>query len=141
MESRRNERPIIDISLTVHAGMHIFEGNPEIRMQRQQSMTNGDEANVSRLEMGAHTGTHVDAPVHFLEGGRAVEDLPLEEMIGEALVVDASAVRGHIDAAALASLVPSLARRVLFKTRNSELWARPGFSRDFQGLTADGATF
>src|SRR4051812_28523606 len=118
MEIKRDQLPFIDISLPLHAGMQVFEGNPDVQMERQQSIENGDEANVSRLTMGVHSGTHVDAPFHFLEGGRAVEDLPLEEMIGEALVVDASAVRGHIDATALASLVPSLARRVLFKTRN-----------------------
>src|SRR5580765_3513974 len=115
MDSKLDGRPIIDISLMVHADMPVFEGNPDIRMERQQSLANGDEANVSRLEMGVHTGTHVDAPIHFIEGGRAVEDLKLEEMIGEAFVVDASAAGGHLDARALASLVPSGARRVLFK--------------------------
>jgi arylformamidase len=120
--------------------MHIYDRNPGVRLERVLSIRDGEAANVSRLELGVHTGTHVDAPLHFLDDGTAAEELPLDPLVGEAFVVDGSGLDGPIDAAALESCaVPDGAERVLLKTRNGELWARERFTRDFIRLDGSGA--
>jgi arylformamidase len=97
---------------------------------------------VSRLDLGVHTGTHVDAPLHFLPDGAGAETLPLDVLVGPAQVVDATSLTGPIDATSLESLdLPSGLERLLLKTPNSELWARDDFTRDFIRLTGDGARF
>jgi arylformamidase len=118
--------------------MVTYPGDPEVRIERVSSIADGAVANVSRLELGAHAGTHVDAPVHFVEGGAATESLAVDVLVGPAQVVDATSVAERIDAAAVDQLQLA-GERVLFKTRNSELWASDDFSEDFVSLTEDGA--
>ena len=119
--------------------MPVFPGDPPVRIELAQAIAEGAACNVTRLDMGAHTGTHIDAPVHFIEGAAGAEALPLEALIGPAWVVDATDLRSEIDERALAGLaIPGDATRVLFKTPNSSLWDREGYSDDFIGLT-DGA--
>jgi arylformamidase len=120
--------------------MPVYEGNPGVRLERVLSIPQGETANVSNLELGVHTGTHVDAPLHFFEGGAAVEDLPLEPLIGDAVVVDASAAVDAVDAAVVEGCdIPDGATRVLFRTRNRHLWARDEFTHDFVRLDGGGA--
>jgi arylformamidase len=102
------------------------------------SIAGGAVANLSRLDFGVHSGTHVDAPVHFVEGAPAAESLPLDVLIGAAQVVDATAVERQLDEPTLAAL-DLRGDRILFKTRNSQLWSREEFADDFVSLTADGA--
>jgi arylformamidase len=131
---------IIDVSVPIREDMPVYDGNPGIRLTRVQAIEDGAPANLSELELGTHTGTHVDAPLHFIAGGDAVETLPLEIMIGPAHVVDATSLEGPIDAGSLAGLdLPKDAERLILKTMNSDLWARDDFTRDFIRLTADGA--
>jgi arylformamidase len=131
---------IIDVTVPVREGMPIYEGNPGVRLTLVQAIEDGSPANLSELALGVHTGTHVDAPVHFIEGGDGAETLPLEVMIGPAQVVDATSLDGPIDAESLSRLdLPKNAERLILKTRNSELWARSEFTRDFIRLTDDGA--
>ena len=133
---------LIDISVPLGARTPVFEGNPPIALNLDQSLAAGDEANVSSLSLGVHSGTHVDAPFHFLPDGSAVEEVPLDACVGQALVVDATPISGHIDASHLAGLrIPEGCTRLLVKTSNSALWSRPEFTRDFQALTADGAAY
>jgi arylformamidase len=114
---------ILDVTIPVRPGMVTYPGDPPVRVERFASLAAGATANVSRLELSAHAGTHVDAPLHFLDGAGAVDALELDVLIGPAEVVDATDLAGGLDVAALARL-PSEAPRLLFKTRNSELWAR-----------------
>jgi arylformamidase len=131
---------IIDVSVPIREDMPVYDGNPGIRLTRVQAIDEGAPANLSELELGTHTGTHVDAPLHFIADGDAVETLPLEAMVGPAHVVDATSLRGPIDADSLAGLdLPKGSERLILKTMNSELWARNDFTRDFIRLTADGA--
>jgi arylformamidase len=118
---------IIDVSVPVRPGMITYPGDPEVRLERVSSIADGEVANLSRLDLGVHSGTHVDAPLHFVDGGASVETLPLDVLVGPCVVVDG------LDAAA----VPRGAERVLFKTPNSRLWERDEFSEDFVAL--DGA--
>jgi arylformamidase len=131
---------LIDISVAIRPDMPIYDRNPGVRLERVLSIPDGEAANVSDLELGCHTGTHIDAPVHFIEAGDGAERLPLEPLVGEAVVVDGTALSGPIDGKALSACgVPTDADRVLLKTRNSELWSRPGFTRDFIRLDGEGA--
>ena len=125
---------IYDISVPVAPGeTPVYPGDPGIEVGSWSAISRGDPANVTLLRFGAHTGTHVDAPAHFLEGAAGVASLPLEALWGEALVVevpaDAPAVGvGHVSRGALGG-----AARVLFKTRNSAFWEDPRgrFREDF----------
>ncbi len=118
--------------------MPAFPGDPPVEVTLALSLTKGDAANVSRLSMGAHTGAHVDSPRHFIEGGRSVDETPLEVLVGPALVVEVDTT----DSIGLADLMPlhlEGERRVLFKTSNSSLWLKDGFQEDFVYLTPDAA--
>jgi arylformamidase len=127
---------MIDISVPVWPGMIIYPGDPTVSLERVMSIADGGVCNLSRLEFGVHTGTHVDAPVHFIDGAPAAESLPLDVLIGPARVVDLTAAE-RLDAAALDGI--ELGERILLKTRNSELWAQDSFSEDHVGLTESGA--
>lgn len=130
----------IDVTVPIRPGMPVYEGDPSVRLERLVSIAAGGVCNLSRLDFGVHSGTHVDAPLHFIDGAPGAEATPLEALIGDAFVVDATLVSGDIDAKALARLeVPNGCERVVFKTTNSGLWDRDVFSREFVGLTGDAA--
>ena len=134
---------IFDISIPIRNGMLHYSGNPPVHVTRVSSLEDGDPANVSELDMGAHTGTHVDATDHFLDGGAGAEALPLEALIGPAEVVDAAAATVALDLVTLRNLElpPRGSKRILFKTRNSQLWNRDEFTRDFVRLDGKAAAY
>lgn len=132
---------IYDISLSISESLVIWPGDPPVSVTQVSHLDWGDHATVSRLEMGAHTGTHVDAPAHFVRGGAQVDTLDLNTLVGLALVADARDADA-LTADVLAELaIPLGAERVLFRTRNSSLWARGAqeFEQDFVAITEDGA--
>jgi arylformamidase len=132
----------IDISVPLRPGMVVFEGDPAVSMERTADMAEGAICNVSRLDFGVHSGTHIDAPVHFIDGAAGAEGIPLDALIGQAAVVDATGVAGDMDEAVLRALdIPEGVQRLLFKTPNSRLWERPTFSPEFFGITEDGAKY
>jgi arylformamidase len=131
---------VFDVTVPIRDGMVTYDGDPEVRLERVKSLESGEIVNLSRLDFGVHSGTHVDAPIHFIDGAPAAETLPLEPMLGPAVVVDATSVAGALDRTALESLdIPAGAERVLLRTRNSDLWASDEFAPDFVRLTGDGA--
>lgn len=133
-------RPWTDISVPIHQGTPIFDGDPPFRIELAMSISAGAVCNTSRLEFGAHTGTHLDAPRHFIEGAPASESIPLDACIGPAWVVDATQLTRTIGAADVAGLaIPAVETRLLFKTPNSELWNAPGFQSSFIALDAGAA--
>jgi arylformamidase len=123
----------IDVTVPVRDGMVVYEGDPTVRVTRRLSIAAGDPANVSEIRLGSHTGTHVDAPAHFLPGAPTLDALPLDVLIGPALVVetDAAPVIGR---EACARLDLAGVERLVFKTRNSALWRRDAFARDYVAL-------
>jgi arylformamidase len=132
---------IYDLSLGISPDLPVWPGDPPVRLERVSSIADGANANVSTLHCGVHVGTHVDAPLHFIDGARSVETLPLKVLTGRAYVVDLRKAE-VLDAATLeASDIPPRTRRILFKTRNSALWARkePEFRKDFVAVDASGA--
>ena len=131
---------LFDISVPLRPGMVVYPGDTPLRFERSQAIARGDSYNLTRLQLSAHAGTHVDAPLHFIDGAPGVTDLPLTALIGPAYVVDATGISADIDAATLARLdVPAGVSRIIFKTPNSRLWDRQEFSADFFGVTADAA--
>ena len=134
---------IFDVSIPIRDGMLHYAGNPPVHVTRVHSLEDGEPANVSELDMGAHSGTHVDAPDHFLADGAGAETLPLNALIGPVEVVNATAATVALDLAALRELElpPQGSERILFKTRNSQLWSRNEFTRDFVRLDGDAAAF
>lgn len=134
-------RVLLDVSVPLQPGLvPLYPGDTELSLERVQALAGGDGVNVSKLGCSVHTGTHVDAPVHFIEGGGGIETVPLDALIGPVWVVDAEHLTRHIDAATLETLdIPADADRVLFRTRNSRLWDDPRFTEDFIALTPDGA--
>ena len=131
---------MIDISVPITGGMVVYPGDEEVRLERVASIADGEDANISRLSCGVHTGTHVDAPLHFFDGDVGVDGLSLDALTGPAQVVDATFVERELDADSLRRIdLPSDTERLLFKTRNSQLWEKREFSDDFVRFNADGA--
>jgi arylformamidase len=132
---------IHDVSRPLRHGGVIYPGDPEIRFRAHSSIDRGEPANVTALALGSHSGTHVDAPSHFLPGGSPVDRIPLDRLIGPAAVLDLPVELASVGAADLARHDLSGHRRVLLRTRNSAAAAGTGFSRDYCALTADGAEY
>ena len=131
-----------DVTLTIDKALPTWPGDPELTLERVNKIEEGRNANVSRLDMGVHTGTHVDAPFHFLQDGNTVENLDLNALIGPVQIVQVADEVDFItaDVVKKAGLVPGI-ERVLFKTRNSAYWHESTlkFHTDFVGITEDGA--
>jgi arylformamidase len=126
---------IIDVSVPIRTGMVTYPGDPPALLERVESMADGDSANVSRIDLGVHTGTHVDAPVHFLDGEAGVDELSLGVLNGPCEVV----ATDRLDESAVDS-VSEGTERVLFKTPNSELWALETFPEEFERFDGAGAS-
>jgi arylformamidase len=143
MIGKENKMQIYDVTLTVTPQMVVWPGDPKIELERTSKIEEGANHNGSRLALNVHAGTHVDAPFHFLNDGYGVDQLPLDMLIGPCQVValpDVDVI--NVDALATAGIKPGM-QRVLFKTRNSQVWARDEkeFQEDFVAVTADGAEF
>src|SRR6186997_1985671 len=107
-----------DITVPISADLPVYPGDPKIEIHRTLSLDAGDVANVSHLSCSSHMGTHVDPPAHFVRGGIALDELPLDILIGVARVVDVGDV-DVIDLATVKALPIAGVERLLFKTRNS----------------------
>lgn len=134
--------PIYDISLTISPSLPVWPGDPPVKMPLTESMEAGAEYNLTRLDISAHTGTHVDAPHHFLNDGRTVESLALDVLTGPCYVVQLPDDVDEISAEVL-ERIPLAAgtTRILFGTRNSKLWAQgeTRFQENFVAISEDGA--
>jgi arylformamidase len=123
---------IHDLSVSIYQGMLKWIDDDEVELRQEMSLANGDAYNFSRLTCSSHIGTHVDAPSHFTEGGETIDQLSLSDLIGEALVVDVTA--DTITAQELANIDFETYKRILFKTRNSELLKSEDFTKDYVSL-------
>ena len=130
---------IYDISTPVRNGGVVYPGNPRIRIEQQQAISRGAGANVSAVAFGSHTGTHVDAAKHFFDDGQTVDQIPLDRLVGPAIVLSFADDLMSIGAADLAQQDLGSHTRVLLRTRNSSLLGRSDFVKDFTYLAPDGA--
>jgi len=132
---------IYDISTPVRNAGVVYPGNPEIRIEPQQAISRGAGANVSSVALGSHTGTHVDAAKHFFDDGQTVDRIPLDRLIGRAVLLAFDDTLMSIGAGDLERHDIGAHTRVLLKTRNSSLLRRADFVRDYTYLAPDGAEY
>lgn len=125
---------IIDISTPLNEATALWPGSEPLRLGRTMSIERGDEANVSSLSLDLHAGTHIEAPLHFIEHGASVDSIALEVLCGKATVADLSKVRlvtrDHLAGLDLGSGV----ERLLLKTDNSALYSEKGFNASYVAL-------
>jgi arylformamidase len=134
---------IHDITLTITPELPVWPGDPTVQLSQPSHLERGDLCTITRLDISAHTGTHLDAPAHFIRGGATVETLDLNTLIGPALVVDARG-RGHLTAETLEALaIPPGVQRLLLRTDNSALWQRAEapFAENFVAIASSGAAW
>jgi len=134
---------IYDVSVTLSDQTPTYPGDPGIEITQWLNLEQGDAANVSLLHFGAHSGTHVDAPAHFIKGGSKVDSLSFENLIGPACVLEVPDEVMEIGKDFLTGLDLMNVERVLFKTRNSAFWSEANghFRSDYTYLTAEAAAF
>lgn len=131
----------IDISVTLRSGMAHWPDNPPVEIKRMLDMERGHKCNVSVMSMGSHTGTHMDAPIHFIRHGQGLDQMPLEATIGPARVIE---IR-HREAITVPEIQPHKIRRgerILFKTRNSaRSWKSDAFDERFVYIAKEAAQY
>ena len=133
---------IYDITIPINNDTPVWKGDKRVSIYRDRAIAEGADYNVSLVEMGVHTGTHMDAPYHVSDTGRTIDQIPLEQLIGQAQVVVVPPQVESIGADfLLQSGLAAGVQRVLFKTRNSRFWndQPPRFREDFIGVDASGA--
>lgn len=134
---------IYDITVPISAGRTpTYPGDPGIEIKQWAALADGDAANVTLLNFGAHTATHIDAPAHFIEGAARIDTLSLDAMIGRARVLEIPEEVRAIDARELARHDTNGVTRLLFKTRNSRFWGEQeagNFREDFTYIEPDAA--
>lgn len=135
---------IYDISLPISPNLPVWPGDPAIVLDQVASMDQGADANVSHFNAGVHVGTHVDAPHHFLNDGRMVDELPLDVLTGPCYVTQLPDGIEAITTEVLDGMsLPANVTRILFGTSNSRLWMRgvTEFRKDFVAVMDDGASW
>jgi arylformamidase len=133
---------IYDISLPITPGMPVWPGDPSVVLERVKKIEEGANSNVTHLSLSAHTGTHVDAPYHFLGGDSpTIDRLPLKLLTGRAYVLHLPGVDLITASVLERAEIPPRTRRLLLKTRNSDYWLKPElpFQTDFVAISPDGA--
>ncbi len=130
-----------DITLTITPQSIVWPGDSPVVIKNTSSIALGDNSNVSEVTMSCHTGTHVDAPDHFLNNGITVDCLSLDLLVGRAYVLYLPDVNTITASVLMQADIPPRTRRLLFKTRNSQLWAdgTKEFQSDFVSLSVDAA--
>ena len=131
---------IYDITVPLSAELPVYPGDPPFVSTPWTSIADGDAANLSRITLCTHSGTHIDPPLHFSDSGAPVDEIPLELLIGKALVVEILGVT-EIGRKELERLRIKGVDRLLLKTDNSELWKEDHFVHDFAALSVEGARF
>jgi arylformamidase len=133
--------PWIDVSVTLRAGMVHWPGDTPFSRGSNLSLAKGDECNLSQMTASCHTGTHMDAPLHFVEGGAAIDAIPLEAVIGPARVI-AIEDPDSIGVAELQKHNIAAGERVLFRTRNSDIVSKSDeFQEEFVHIPHDAARY
>ncbi|MGC8605638.1 MAG: cyclase family protein [Desulfomonilaceae bacterium] len=129
---------IFDVSLTLKNGMLSFPGDPVFSIKHVFSREQDNEFNLSLLSLTTHTGTHVDAPAHYIYGGRTIDSMALNMMIGPGVVLDMRGI-GAIDRLVLEESALTDETRVFFKTDNSLKLQERLFNDNYTYITDDGA--
>ncbi len=131
---------IIDVTVPLSQDVPTFPGDPRFEIRFPHRIADGQPYNLASFSMGAHSGTHVDAPRHFIDGAATVDQLPLEILVGKCRVVEL-AVRDKIERADLEAFDLRDDIRLLLKTRMSGQLRTQDFQQDFVYLSPDAATY
>jgi arylformamidase len=131
----------IDVSVPIRSGMVHWPDDPEVEVERVADMAEGYGWNLTQICMSAHTGTHVDAPLHVVADGLTIDQLPLDAMIGPARVIEITS-RHAVEPEELRGQEISTGERILFKTINSQRgWTSSRFLEDYVGVSPAAAEF
>jgi len=130
----------IDVSVPLRTGMVHYPGDPEVVITRDQDISRGDPVTLTRMSLGAHAGTHIDAPLHFLAGGRSIDQVALDAVNGPARIIPI-ADRVSVEIPELETHDIKAGEILLFKTRNSVLWKDDVFHEDFVYLSTEAASY
>lgn len=133
-------RRIYDVSLPVYPGMLVWPGNPPMAIDYVKSIAQGASSNVSLLHIGSHSGTHVDAPRHFIDGAPGIDAIDPQILVGKARLVRLTEAH-HIDRSALEQLNLKGVSRLLLGTRNSALLRKGQFTTDYAFVFEDAARY
>ncbi len=132
---------LIDISVTLKSGMVHWPGDPPVKITGTHSISKGDAANVSKIDMGSHTGTHMDAPYHFIPAGKKIDQMPLDAVVGEARVIEIRDKKS-VKPEELRRHNIRRGERILIKTVNSSrCWKKNSFAEDFVYISLEAAKF
>jgi arylformamidase len=131
---------IYDITLVLRPEMPVWPGERQLEIKRIMEIQDGKGANVSEIRTGCHIGTHVDAPLHFIEGGDSIDKVSLDLFVGRASVYDMG-LNESISRRDLEPLDIRSGQRVIFKTPNSDLWEYDSFQTEFVYITEDAARY
>ena len=134
-------RRIYDVTIPIREGMVVWPGDDPVEITKVKSMPRGDRFNQSQIKMGAHTGTHIDAPLHFIDGARGVDSISPALLVGPVVVLEIQGIRKIGAEAFRNSGIPDGITRVILKTDNVDLIGRDQFVEDFSHLTPEGARY
>jgi arylformamidase len=141
MKSKDLASDWMDISLSLRQGMVHWPDDPPLHIEKYRDMERGDSCNVSNLRMGSHTGTHMDAPMHFIESGKTIDEMPFDATVGPAKVIEIQDPES-IKTRELLSHSIQKGDRILFKTKNSkECWESDSFIEDFVYISHEAAVY
>ena len=135
---------IIDITIPLSEQTPVWEGEKGISIDHMKRIGHQSDFNVSRIELGVHSGTHIDSPFHALEDGVTVDQIPLNVLLGEVQVVQIPIEYKVINSKCLQEIeFNNSIDRVLFKTTNSDYWEYDpySFNRNYVALNSQGARF
>lgn len=132
---------IFDVTVPLSPTLPVWPGDPHLQLESRSQIADGAQCNVTSLTCSVHTGTHVDAPVHFFDGAKGVETLPLEILMGPVTVIDVGNASEITPDAVDAVQFMDSTRRVFFKSTNSQLWddLKHTFYENFVALSPEAA--
>lgn len=138
----KNSHELFDITLTISENMPVWSGDPTVALNKKRTISGGDSCNVTQIDIGSHTGTHIDAPYHFEEDGDRIDMLALDTLIGNVRVFD-MAKEKEISVENIKDLNINGITRVFFRTTNSDRWKLgvKEFTKDFVSVTGEAARF
>lgn len=131
-----------DISIKVNKKLPVWPGSPGFQLKRLMDIDKGDEATVSLISMEAHTGTHIDAPLHFVKGGKTTAEISLDKLIGTCLLIQINNCLS-IGPKELEQFSLDGVKKLLIKTDNQSIWNKEphSFDKNFTAISAEGAAY
>ena len=134
------EHKWIDISVTIKSGMVHWPGDAPVQIKLIHNIDKGDSNNLTAVSMGAHTGTHIDAPLHFIPSGKGIDKMRLDALTGKARVLVIKD-RESITVKELKRCRIKRGERIIFKTSNSRLWKNNRFAKKFVYISTEAAKY